>query len=361
MKIWSAPSGDGAHIHDGSMIMTFAGPRTVISTSPFNGGLRRDLDHVFNHHCRPDADGAYVMRAPTYEEHLTIVAAELGLDPARCAGLSTAASMDGLAIISDACGSATVTAFATGGVEVNACRPGDPAGWDEEAGLPSHRPGTINVILHFTCDLSDGALARALITLTEAKTAALHGLAVGSRCSHGLATGTGTDGAIVVADPGSSVRLTDVGGHSRLGETVGRVACRAVEEALMLQTMLGPERQHDALRRLERFGLTVASLWDRWRDAGGGGDRARFLDALYGTSLLGDVVAGASLCAQMMDELEHGMLMPGDVGAAAGAIVDLLSRAPVPCAPLDAPALIERVADALLRRVEEAYRGQDHR
>ena len=160
MRIWRSPCGDEAHRYNKSVVLTFAGPRRVLSTSPFNGGLRRDLKQVFNHCCNPGEGMACLMRAPTYEEHLSLVAKDLGLDPQCYAGLSTAASMDMMAIKTECWGSVDVTAFATAGVEVNGGRVGDPALWDEECSLAAHPAGTINILLHVGCDLSEGGLTR---------------------------------------------------------------------------------------------------------------------------------------------------------------------------------------------------------
>ena len=254
MRIWSAPRGDEAHLYKKSAVLTFGGPRTVLSTSPFNGGLRRDLAQVFNHCCSPGDGMPCMMRAATYEEHLALVASELGLDPDRSAGLSTAANMEFMAVLTEGWGSANVTAFVTAGLEVNAGRAGDLAAWTEEveqgkqASPDSRVEGTVNIILHFDCNLSDGALTRALITVTEAKAAALQELMVSSCFSNGIATGSGTDGAILIADASAPLRLTDTGNHSKLGEVTGRLAKRAVKEALRLQTSLTPARQHDLLR-----------------------------------------------------------------------------------------------------------------
>ena len=60
--------------------------------------------------------------------------------------------------------------------------------------------GTINIILYIDGDLAEPLLARALVTCTEAKTAALQELQAGSHYSMGIATGSGTDQTIVVAN-----------------------------------------------------------------------------------------------------------------------------------------------------------------
>ena len=362
MRIWRSPCGDEAHRYNKSVVLTFAGPRRVLSTSPFNGGLRRDLKQVFNHCCNPGEGMACLMRAPTYEEHLSLVAKDLGLDPQCCAGLSTAASMDMMAIKTECWGSVDVTAFATAGVEVNGGRVGDPALWDEECSLAAHPAGTINILLHVGCDLSEGALTRGLITCTEAKTAALQELMASSRYSRGLATGSGTDGAVLVAVSGAPVRLTDTGNHSKLGETIGRTVMDAVKEALRLQTGLCPEMQHDLLRRMDRFGVTEDALWARYRDRSGMLDRPHFSDVLHGLSRRGEFVALLSLCAHLMDQTLWGLLSPPEAWKAAlaplAAIGFGVGRRPVPAdAETFVSTLIDVCCEGLLNRVEQEQNG----
>ncbi len=91
--------------------------------------------------------------------------------------------------------------------------------------------GTINIILITNASLTEAAMARALITITEAKCAALQDLGIESSYSPGLiATGTGTDNVIVV--PGNGIRITYTGGHSKTGELIGRVVYESVKEAV---------------------------------------------------------------------------------------------------------------------------------
>ena len=94
----------------------------------------------------------------------------------------------------------TVVAVCTGGVESNAGRAGDPAtvyewngAYEKVSGEELVLHGTINTLLFINQELTPGAMVRAVMTATEAKTAALQELAVSSRYSDGLATGTGTD------------------------------------------------------------------------------------------------------------------------------------------------------------------------
>ena len=81
--------------------------------------------------------------------------------------------------------------------------------------------------------LTDGALAKAIITATEAKTAALQDMDARSSVSpESQATGTGTDNMIVVSgvDPVKKVRTT--GGHSKMGELIGVTTKVAVYETI---------------------------------------------------------------------------------------------------------------------------------
>jgi len=72
-------------------------------------------------------------------------------------------------------------------------------------------------MLVIDADLPPGIMARALVTCTEAKTAAIQELMAGSNYSNGLATGSGTDQTIVIANPASELYFEGAGKHSKLG------------------------------------------------------------------------------------------------------------------------------------------------
>jgi adenosylcobinamide hydrolase len=94
LMIYRLSTGDGVHRYNKSIVIPFEGKRRALSTSPLNGGYREDLNAVFNNDGNPGAGMAYKLRAPTYKEHMRIIASELGLNPDKAAGISTAASMD---------------------------------------------------------------------------------------------------------------------------------------------------------------------------------------------------------------------------------------------------------------------------
>lgn len=302
-----------------AVIARFAGSRNVLSTAPHLGGCQNDLKWVFNHDCTVDGHDQVVLKAPTYARHMAIIASELGLDPDRAAGISTAASMDNLSIRTQTFSDTTVTAAVTAGIDVNGGRAGDPADWHESDGIFIPAAGTINILLFISASLTSGAMANALVTCTEAKTAALQELLAPSRFSSGIATGSGTDGTIVVSDAESSVHLTEAGKHSKLGELIGRTVMAAVNEALFRQTGLCAERQFSVLARMGRFGITKDLLQTLARQ--NGLTQTQFTKKLAQIDKKLSLVIQASLYAHLLDQLQWGLIRPDDALPAVRALL----------------------------------------
>ena len=176
--------------------------------------------------------------------------------------MGTSAQIKNVSVVSLSYNKLTVTAIVTAGVETNAGRVGDYAEFSESfKKLPL---GTINIMLVINADMSKGAMTRALVTCTEAKTAALQELMVDSRFSNGLATGTGTDQTIIAVNSDSELYYESAGKHSKIGELIGKTVISAVKEALAKQGNLTPELQHNLLRRLRRFGITEETIWEQY-------------------------------------------------------------------------------------------------
>jgi hypothetical protein len=235
-----------------------------------------------------------------------------------------------------------VTAAVTGGVDINGGRVGDPAGWHERDGASIPLGGTINILLFIDAHLTDGALVRALVTCTEAKTAALQELLTPSLYSSGIATGSGTDGTVVVSNPLSPLKLTYAGKHAKLGELIGRAIMNAVKKALYLQTGLGPAQQMAVFARIGRFGVTHEKLFSENPDI----DEDK-LNALSKSSAL---VTTTSLYVHLLDQLDWGLLSPADASTAADALLANMGMT-----GLDAPtgdditAFRQRMLDAYAR------------
>jgi adenosylcobinamide amidohydrolase len=97
------------------------------------------------------------------------------------------------------------------------------------------KPGTINIILITNAELFEDCYVSALISATEAKTAALFDLRVKSVVSGRQATGTGTDAMAIVS--GKGIRIQYAGGHTRFGQLIGEAVYTGVRNALTKQKM----------------------------------------------------------------------------------------------------------------------------
>lgn len=192
---------------DNTIIVYFPGPRRVVSTARLNGGYREDLQAVFNHQVVEH----YTEKLPggSVEGYLAYLIDKLGLPQGRTAGLLTAASMENAAIKTASFRELEVTTIITGGVDVNGGRAGDPARHYELDGKWRYLEGTINILLFIDSTLPPHALVRAIVTATEAKSAALQELMAPSRYSRGIATGSGTDQIIAVSNIESPYRFSD--------------------------------------------------------------------------------------------------------------------------------------------------------
>jgi S-adenosylmethionine:tRNA-ribosyltransferase-isomerase (queuine synthetase) len=131
--------------------------------------------------------------------------------------------------------------------------------------------------------------------------------------STGIATGSGTDMIVIVADPGSSRHLTNTGKHSKLGELIGRTVIRATTAALERETGLSPESQRDVLVRLSRFGISEEDLWYTAVQAGLAGrasyeEREQFRQYLKIWAKEPGSVARAVAALHVVDEAEWGLL-----------------------------------------------------
>ena len=326
MELARLTTGDIAYRYDKSIVLVFSGPRKVLSTSLYNGGYHEDFEAVFNRDMTQGSGMPCESFAPTYVESMKIVAERLGLAPELTSGMGTAAHMENASIVSRSYKELTVTAIVTGGVETNGGRVGDPASYYKTA---EKKCGTINIMLVIDADLPPGILARALVTCTEAKTAALQELMAPSRYSTGLATGSGTDQTIVVANSESPLFFEGAGKHSKLGELIGLAVMAAVKEALKRQSGLTPAQQHDLLRRLRRFGVTEEALWQRYREEVGDDAliKAQFIAALEKMIAVPALFPLGVLFIHLYDEHLWGLLEKGEIWEAAEKLLKEMATA----------------------------------
>jgi len=170
----------------------------------------------------------------------------LGLVPEQIAILNTAVNMEHAAVWEEEYEDLKVCCFASAGATGNALRMGeDKAGWTEKNGLYVNPLGTINIIVVTNVKLTDTAMAREIITVTEAKAAALQDLKIKSSLSPKMqATGTGTDHVIIVSGTSSDKTIYCTSGHTKMGELMAVTTKKAVTKAL---------KKHDG-------GLSIRSL-----------------------------------------------------------------------------------------------------
>lgn len=310
MVIHTLTTEDEVHRYQKSIVIEFKEPRKVLSTSLLNGGYQENLKAGFNHDSNPGAGMAATLRTDCYLNDLKLIAEEIGLNAEVSSGIATAASMENVSIKKEVFEELSVTAIVTGGVEVNGGRVGDPASYHEKKGtFPKVKPGTINIILVIDADLPPGIMARALVTCTEAKTAALQELMAGSNYSRGLATGSGTDDTIIISNGQSELKLTNAGKHSKLGELIGKSVKAAVKEALFLQTGLCPESQYSVLNRMKRFGVDEDRIWRAYLEMEGEKlTKPYFIQQLEMLDGRDNLVVLASLYAHIIDQMDWKMV-----------------------------------------------------
>ena len=298
-----------AHRYGRFLVAELLEPHRVLSTSARGGGQRDDLRFLANHQsCEATDDRERHERIASlgpvaYHE---TVCGEMGVDPDATALMGTAANMAYAVHRAVTFDELRVDVFATAGVAGNAARAGDPAAWTEtDDGWQriAARAGTINTLLLLGCPVTPAALARAVVTMTEAKSAALAELAVPSRYSPTLATGTGTDQFCVAAplDPARPPR-TSTGPHAKLGEIIGVAVRDGVKEALRWQNGLETSYTRGLFHALGRFGVTEARAMER----------------------LGDLLPAPSY--ELLDKNRRAVFYDPGVAAAAHALAAVLDR-----------------------------------
>lgn len=213
-----------------TLMIAFARPRRSLSTAIYGGGFR-NIRYALNQKLTTFYPSEKDFPGGSVSSYLKLCALERGAVPEESAVLLTAAKVDLFSHKIIEAGPVLVEAITTGGVEKTACRASSPALYREEKGQFAPQ-GTINMMVLFHGSLPDGIMARALITLTEGKTAALQDLGIAD-VNNGLpATGTGTDGITFITDP-KGLHFTDAGPFSELGAALSKAAYETVTECLV--------------------------------------------------------------------------------------------------------------------------------
>ncbi|MCB2192011.1 MAG: adenosylcobinamide amidohydrolase [Deltaproteobacteria bacterium] len=229
-----------------TLLIEFKKPMMVLSTLE---GQREGVRLIGNNYMPPPSWG--LGHGGGLDELRLRVMEALQIDPQTSSLLFTGADMNNLSVQRREDQGLEVYALVTAGAMHNALRIATEGGTYRE-------PGTINILVLTNRDLNPRAMARALVTITEAKTAALQDLDLRSS-EHPLAyqaTGTGTDNIIVAQGAGPRATLT--GGHSRLGSLIAQAVHAGVLEALAKQNRLHQKR--NVLLRLRERGVSLYAL-----------------------------------------------------------------------------------------------------
>jgi len=246
-------------VHDFSnktLIIDFKEPLSVVSTLE---GQRKGIKSVGNHYSSPPCWGIWhKLGLKKIREQVYKV---IEKSEANASFLFTGADMDNLSVKHKKFREMEVYALVTAGVKSNAVRMSADEGRFYET-------GTINIILLPNMQLTSRAMTRAIISATEAKTAALQDLDIRSTYSSQVyqATGTGTDNIIVVGGKGTLIDNT--GGHSKIGELIARAVYEAVQDAVNKQNGIITKRnifQRLKDRRISAYQI-IFSTGDRFKN-----------------------------------------------------------------------------------------------
>jgi adenosylcobinamide amidohydrolase len=296
------------------LVAELLGPHRVLTTSHCNGGQSERIRFLLNHQScegRGHAERFEAITAAGEAAYHERTCGDAETSPDETAMMSTAANMNYAAFASEADGGVEVTAVVTAGVESNATCAGDPASWRETAdGMKPAAAfaGTINTMLLVGVPLSEAALARAVMTMTEGKSAALQRLAVPSRQSADLATGTGTDQYCIAAPRAAGHVFTSASPHVKLGELIGVATRTATMEALRWQNGLEASYTRGLFHALGRYGVLERTFLDDMRPLLSAQDFE--LLEKNSKSVLYEPMAGASAhaFATVLDRVRHGSL-----------------------------------------------------
>ena len=213
------------HLYDfknTAMVVNFSKPMEILSTLE---GPRSGITTIGNHYTPPPCWG--MLHCNTMDALKKRFCKVIDANPETTSLLYTGANTHNTSVQKRQFKDMAVYALVTAGVTSNAMRSGKDSG-------AYYEPGTINIMLLTNMKLSPRAMTRAIITATEAKSAAMQDLDIRSSAQPQYqATGTGTDNIIVVQGDGTPIDCT--GGHTKMGELIAQAVHAGVIEAVYRQ------------------------------------------------------------------------------------------------------------------------------
>lgn len=220
----------GAYVNctKSAMVIAFDEVHYSLSTSPLNGGFHHTLA-LRNQQLTFFVNTEKELPGGSVSKYLSLEFEQEDYPLNFCTGLITSASMDWHAYACVKSDNIIVEVIATAGYEHTAHRAGDGFHYKESDGQ-FQDPHTINLLVFTNQALTDGAMTKALITITEAKSTALWENNIVNQAGH-PASGTATDGVIFTIDTNGPI-LTDAGTFSQFGDTLAKAVRLAMSRAL---------------------------------------------------------------------------------------------------------------------------------
>lgn len=209
------------HLH-----IQFGPPYQVLSSAALSGGFA-DASHILNLKVEKGSSALNsAFKSPDVE--LADYCEKQGWQ-GTTVGMMTAASMNSCRMVKAAQQGVDVIVLVTTGLS-NVRRAGDYA--EHRQIMPAASDvGTINIICLTSMGMVPAAMIEAVMTVTEAKTAALQNLGIKSPVSNEPATGTGTDAIAIAADP-TAEKIKYCGKHVLFGELLARLVIDAVTSSI---------------------------------------------------------------------------------------------------------------------------------
>ncbi|VUT27671.1 MAG: Adenosylcobinamide amidohydrolase [Candidatus Syntrophoarchaeum sp. GoM_oil] len=221
-------------LQDDALVVSSGERFRVLSSAVFNGGYQ-EISAIVNIHVGLDYDHEDPIR------DLINRIKKMGFDPDDAIGMMTAVDMEN-AVIEEG---KDLTAVITGGLT-------NPATADF---------GTINIIILTKGYMTEPAMANAIITATEAKTAALIDLdaRVGGINGTSFVTGTTTDSVAIASFGREGADVIEYAGlATQVGSEIGRLVRCGVKRAIELQD--GTVVKRKVIDRLSERGIYLDDM-----------------------------------------------------------------------------------------------------
>lgn len=196
----------------------------TISSGVYNGGLKH-AEAAVNYRVSLD----YASNDP--EQDFVDMMQQRGLESEQTVGFMTAAKLSHAAIGELVHHDFTMAVLATAGTS-NATRAGSPREM-----YRGYHAGTINLFIWLDTRMSQAAMVNAIMTATEAKSAALADLAVVERANGLIATGTSTDAIFLAVSQNAAYAAEHqyAGTATELGCKLAQLVYAAVHMAVQTQ------------------------------------------------------------------------------------------------------------------------------